>query len=77
MSTVPGSSSVRKAPLGRRTFVAIVLIGLSGFAWGGVARDETKAVMPDSLLPWVLLKGDDGSSSTVPLGNSPGRTPQR
>ncbi|MDO9354681.1 MAG: hypothetical protein Q7T55_13370, partial [Solirubrobacteraceae bacterium] len=61
-----------------RTFVAIVLIGLSGFAWGGVARDETKAVMPDSLLPWKMLAGDDGgSSSTIPLGHSPGAASPR
>lgn len=32
-------------------------VGLSALAWGGVAREATKDVMPDSLLPWVLIQG--------------------
>ncbi len=47
--------------------MAIVLIGLSALAWGGVARDTTKDVMPKSVLPWVLLQGGEHSHQPDPL----------
>ena len=61
----------RSRPVGRRLFVGMLLVGLSGFAWGGIAREETKDALPHTLLPWVLIAEHGDHPDTVPLGPRP------